>query len=151
MIKIIKSSWMMTLLSVVLLTACESTDDVLKKIDHTVPSVLFTPDTLEVAAGDKVTLNALVEDESGIQRIEFTYGDWRINKIIDLSSETGKASYPFSLEITVPADAKKSWEEISSFNDGSSIKINQQYHRLALSAWDKNRNLRKSYVFVRVK
>lgn len=139
------------LIPIILVTACESTEDILERIDHTVPSVLFTPDTVEVAAGATVRVNALIEDESGIQRIEFTYGDWRINQIIDLSKESGNYSYQFSTDIQVPADAKKEWEENLYFNDASSIKIIQKYHKLILSAWDKNRNLVKSYFYVRVK
>lgn len=146
-----KTAWIIASLLILSVTACESTDDVLEKIDHTVPSVKFTKDTLEVAAGEKIAINAIVEDESGIQRIEFTYGDWRINSIIDLSKETATSAYTFNLEITVPADAKKEWEENQYFNDGSPTKIIQYYHKLALSAWDRNRNLKKGYVYVRVK
>ncbi len=141
---------MVVSLPVLLLAACESTDDVLNNIDHTVPSVQFSPDTLVVAAGNTISVQAVVEDESGIQRIEFTYGDWRINKIIDLSNEASAVSFPFSMEIQVPANALKQWEESLYFNDGSSVKIIQQYHKLALSAWDKNRNLVKRYCYVKV-
>jgi hypothetical protein len=138
-------------LSIILVTACESTDDVLDKIDHTVPAVEFSADTLEVAAGGTLVINAVIEDESGIQRIEFAYGDWRINKIIDLSEEPNTPTYNFSLEITAPEDAKKEWEETLYFNDASSIKVVQRYHKLVLSAWDRNRNLRKGIVYVMVK
>jgi hypothetical protein len=138
-------------LSVLVFAACESTDDVLNRIDHTVPSVLFSSDTLESAPGESVVINAVIEDESGIQRIEFTYGDWRINKIVDLSSEAATVSTPFTLEIMIPENAVKSWEENQYFNDGTSIKITQQYHRLTLSAWDKNRNLNKRVVYLKVR
>jgi hypothetical protein len=146
-----KTALIISSLSILLFTACESTDDRLNEIDHTVPVVQFESDTLEVTAGDKATINAVVKDDSGIQRIEFSYGDWRINKITDLTLEANTVSYPFSLEITVPADAARQWEESLYFKDASSIKITQQYHRLALTAWDRNRNLVKGYVFVRVK
>jgi hypothetical protein len=149
-LKNIRIAWMVVSLPVLLLAACESTDDVLNNIDHTVPSVQFSPDTLVVAAGNTISVQAVVEDESGIQRIEFTYGDWRINKIIDLSNEASAVSFPFSMEIQVPANALKQWEESLYFNDGSSVKIIQQYHKLALSAWDKNRNLVKRYCYVKV-
>ncbi len=145
-----KRVWIVATISIMLVTACESTDDVLNRIDHTVPSVEFTTDTLEVTAGENIAINALIEDESGIQRIEFTYGDWRINNIIDLSEETGKFTYQFSIDVQVPADAKKEWEENKYFNDASSIKITQRYHQLVLSAWDKNRNLSKAYCYVKV-
>jgi hypothetical protein len=146
-----KTALLISSMLVLLMTACESTGDVLDRIDHTVPVVKFAADTLEVAAGEKVTINAVVGDDSGIQRIEFSYGDWRINKIVDLTLETNVISYPFSLEITVPADAAKEWAENLYFNDASSIMITQKFHRLALSAWDRNRNLVKGYVFIRVK
>jgi len=146
-----KNVWIVASLSLLLVTACESTEDVLDRIDHTVPTVVFANDTLEVDPGGTLTLNAAVSDESGIQRIEFTYGDWRINNIIDLSAETGTAPYAFTLDITVPADAKKEWEETLYFNDASSINITQRYHKLGLSAWDKNRNLKKEYVYVKVR
>jgi len=146
-----KTAWIIASLSILLFTACESTDDVLNNLDHTVPSILFTPDTLEVSAGEAIVLNAVIEDESGLQRIEFTYGDWRINKIIDLTEEAGTESYVFSQEIIVPTNAIKEWEENFYFNDGSSIKIIQRYHKLALSAWDKNRNLIKRYCYIKVK
>ncbi len=138
-------------LPVLFLAACESTGDVLERIDHTVPVVKFATDTLEVAAGDKITITATVEDASGIQRIEFSYGDWRINRIIDLTQEPNAVSFPFTQEVTVPADAAKQWEETRYFNDASSIKVIQQYHKLALTAWDRNRNQVKGYVYIRVK
>jgi len=146
-----KPAWLVASMVILLVTACESTDDVLNRIDHTVPSVQFAADTLEVDPGGTVLIQAVVEDESGIQRIEFTYGDWRINHIIDLREETGTESYSFSLEIEVPRDARKEWEENKYFNDASSIKIIQRYHKLALSVWDKNRNLSKTYCYIKVK
>lgn len=145
-----KTARILATLSIVIFTACESTDDAMNKIDHTVPSVMFNQDTVEVTAGENLAVRAVVEDESGIQRIELTYGDWRINNIVDLTDENS-VSYPFTLDITVPSDAIKEWEESRYFNDGSSIKIRQQYHKIALSAWDKNRNLRKAYLYVKVK
>jgi len=146
-----KPTWMLILFSIMVFQACESTEDTLETLDHSVPSVEFNPDTLEVNAGETVTLNAEISDESGIQRIEFSYGDWRINEIIDLSLEDFPSSYTFSTQITVPADALKEWEESKYFNDGTSVLITQQHHKLSLSTWDKNRNLRKGYVFVKVK
>jgi len=138
------------LISLVSLFACESTEDILKKTDHTVPAIVFMPDTLDVKAGSAFMVHASIEDQSGLQRLEFSYGDWRINQIVDLSEESGNESYLFDAEFTVPADAKLEWEENLYFNDASSIKIKQQYHRLTLSAWDKNRNLGKGIVYVRV-
>ena len=136
--------------SLILLAACESTDDILDRIDHKVPAIEFTNDTLAADPGSSITVSAIIEDESGIERIEFSYGSWRINQIVDLSQEPVTSSYSFTTEITIPTNAIKEWQEDKYFNDASSIKITQRYHPLALSAWDKNRNLNKVYVYVRV-
>lgn len=146
-----KITFIALVFSACLFQACESTDDILNNLDHSVPSVQFNPDTLEVDAGGTVTINAVAEDESGVQRIEFTYGDWVINEIVDLTNEETQVSYAFSTEITVPAEALKEWKENKYFNDGTSIEITQQYHKLGLSCWDKNRNLKKEYVYIKVK
>jgi hypothetical protein len=146
-----KIGWILVSLLIVLFTGCETTDDILETLDHTVPEVQFNPDTLEVTAGEKVAVNALLSDESGIQRIEFTYGNWKLNTIVDLSAEPVQPSYTFTTEITVPADALKSWEEKEYYNDGTSLVITQTYHKLLLTVWDKNRNLRKGYCYVKVK
>ena len=91
-----KIGWILVSLLIVLFTGCETTDDILDTLDHTVPAVQFNPYTLEVTASEKVTLNALLSDESGIQRIEFTYGNWKINTIVDLSAEPVQPSYTFT-------------------------------------------------------
>ena len=146
-----KIGWILVSLLIVLFTGCETTDDILDTLDHTVPAVQFNPDTLEVTAGEKVTINALLSDESGIQRAEFTYGNWKLNTIVDLSNEPVQTTYTFTTEITVPEDALKSWDEKEYYNDGTSLVITQTYHKLLLTVWDKNRNLRKGYCYVRVK
>jgi len=146
-----KIGWILVSLLIVLFTGCETTDDLLDTLDHTVPAVQFNPDTLEVTAGEKVTINALLSDESGVQRIEFTYGNWKLNTIVDLSNEPVQTTYTFTTEITVPEDALKSWEEKEYYNDGTSLVITQTYHKLLLTVWDKNRNLRKGYCYVKVK
>ena len=146
-----KIGWILVSLLIVLFTGCETTDDILDTLDHTVPTVQFNPDTLEVTAGEKVTINALLSDESGVQRIEFTYGNWKLNTIVDLSNEPVQTTYTFTTEITVPEDALKSWEEKEYYNDGTSLVITQTYHKLLLTVWDKNRNLRKGYCYVKVK
>ena len=145
-----KILWATSMFFLILLTACESTDDILDRIDHKVPAIEFTNDTLAADPGSSITVSAIIEDESGIERIEFSYGSWRINQIVDLSQEPVTSSYSFTTEITIPTNAIKEWQEDKYFNDASSIKITQRYHPLALSAWDKNRNVNKVYVYVRV-
>lgn len=136
---------------VMVFTSCESTDDILERLDHEVPEVEFMSDTVEVEAGSTLNVDAWVRDSSGIERIEFSYGNWLINVIEDLSGEPVMEEVEFSTEIAVPEDALKEWEEEKYFNDASSIVIIQQYHPLALSAWDKNRNMRKAYLYVKIK
>lgn len=134
-----------------LITSCESTEDILERLDHEVPVVEFISDTVEVDAGATLNVDAWVRDSSGIERIEFSYGNWRINEIEDLSEQPVMEEVEFSTEITVPEDALKEWQEEKYFNDASSIMIIQQYHPLALSAWDKNRNTTRAYLYVKVK
>ena len=132
------------------ISSCETTDDILNSIDHEVPTIDFGQDSLTVDAGASVSISATIEDESGIERIEFSYGNWRINEILDLSDQTSTEIYEFTTEVTVPVDAVKEWEEDKYFNDASSIKIIQEYHRLELKAWDKNRNEKKGIVYIKV-
>jgi hypothetical protein len=132
------------------ISSCETTDDILNSIDHEVPTIDFGQDSLTVDAGASVIITATIEDESGIERIEFSYGNWRINEIVDLSDQASTEIYEFTSEVTVPVDAVKEWEEDKYFNDGSSIKIIQKYHRLELKAWDKYRNQKKSIVYIKV-
>jgi hypothetical protein len=132
------------------ISSCETTDDILNSIDHEVPTIDFGQDSLTVDAGASVFITATIEDESGIERIEFSYGNWRINEILDLSDQASTEIYEFTSEVTVPVDAVKEWEEDKYFNDGSSIKIIQKYHRLELKAWDKNRNEKKGIVYIKV-
>lgn len=133
-----------------IISSCETTEDILNSIDHEVPNIEFVQDSLVVNAGASVSISATVEDESGIERVEFSYGNWRINEIQDLSDQASSETYEFTTEIIVPVDAEKEWEEDKYFNDASSIKIIQQYHRLELKAWDKNRNERKSIIYIKV-
>jgi hypothetical protein len=135
---------------VMVLTSCESTDDILERLDHEVPEVEFMSDTVEVDAGSTLNVDAWVRDASGIERIEFSYGNWLINVIDDYSEAPASDEVTFSTERMVPEDALKSWEEEKYFNDASSIMIVQEYHPLALSAWDRNRNMRKAYLYVKV-
>jgi hypothetical protein len=132
------------------ISSCETTEDILNSIDHEVPGINFDQDSLVVNAGESVNISATIDDESGIERVEFSYGDWRINEIKDLSDQTSTEIYEFTTEIMVPADAVKEWEEDKYFNDASSIKVIQQYHRLELKAWDKNRNERKGILYMKV-
>ena len=137
-------------ITLLLTYSCESTEDILNSIDHEVPSVEFGEDSIVVNAGGSISISATIGDESGIERLEFSYGDWRINEITDLNDiETGEL-YEFTTEVFVPVDAVKEWEEDKYFNDATSIKIIQQYHPLELKAWDKNRNEKKAYVYIKV-
>lgn len=138
------------LFSLLVFTACESTEDILESIDHEVPDIQFLSDSIEVSIGDIFTVEALVEDESGIERMVFSYGNWRINEIVDLAEEPALDPYTFTTEVAVPEDALKEWEEEKYFNDASSIVVIQQYHALELTAWDTNRNERKAYMYVKV-
>ncbi len=130
--------------------SCETPEDILNNLDHQVPEITFTTDTLVIAAGANATATVTVEDEAGIDRIEFSYGSWQINQIFNLSEEGSPDSHTLNLEFTIPLDAETQWDETLYFNDGSSIVILQQYHKLLLNSWDVNRNMNTAILYVKI-
>ena len=56
------------------ISSCETTEDILNSIDHEVPGINFDQDSLVVNAGESVNISATIDDESGIERVEFSYG-----------------------------------------------------------------------------
>jgi hypothetical protein len=130
--------------------SCETPEDILKNLDHKVPKITFQTDTLVIAAGVNATALVSVEDESGIDRIEFSYGAWQINQVFSLSEEGSPELHSVSIEFTVPLNAETQWEEILYFNDGSSILILQQYHKLLVKSWDVNRNMNTGILYVKI-
>jgi hypothetical protein len=130
--------------------SCETPEDILKNLDHKVPEISFDTDTLVIAAGANATALVMVKDESGIDRIEFSYGAWQINQVFNLSEEGSPESHSVSIEFTVPLNAETQWEEILYFNDGSSIVILQQYHKLLVKSWDVNRNMNTGILYVKI-
>jgi len=145
-----KKILLLVILPAIVLFACETPEDIFDTIDHTLPAVVFSPDTLVTTAGNTIKVKAEISDESGIQRIEFSYGNWRVNEIINLKEAGNPKTYTFEKDIAVPTDVLKQWEENQYYNDGSSLKIMQHYHKLTLTTWDMNRNMRKGWVWVRV-
>ncbi len=130
--------------------SCDTSEDVLARLDHTVPSIRFSQDSLTVIAGNTAGVILTVEDESGIDRIEFSYGNWLINKIYNLKEENNPKSYNLTLEFQVPENALRQWEENLYFNDGTFVKIIQQYHKLSIKTWDMKRNMNTGIIYVKV-
>jgi hypothetical protein len=130
--------------------SCETPEDILNNLDHQVPEITFETDTLVIAAGANGNARVTVEDEAGVERIEFSYGAWQINQIFNLSEEGNPASHSVDLEFTVPVDAETQWDETFYFNDGSSIEILQQYHKLLVNSWDVNRNMNTAILYVKI-
>ncbi len=146
-----KIAWCITLFTFLFVAACETPLDILEGMDHQVPVIEFDQDTLYAEAGSTVVASATVYDESGLERIEFSYASWLINETVSLLDEEKPESYSLSLEFDVPEDALTEWQEEKFFNDGSSIVITQHYHRLEVAAWDTSRNMGVGILYVRIK
>lgn len=130
--------------------SCETPEDILNNLDHTVPVVRFENDSITVNAGEQVSAGIIIEDESGIDRIVFSYPNWIINEVIEVDDKTIQ-TYTFTVTFHVPEDALTEWEEDFIYNDGTTIKISQRYHRLKVTAWDNHRNMGSGDLYVKVR
>ena len=112
--------------------------------------------TLTAAKSASVKLNVTVSDNIALKTLELAYSGWLVSKYINFSNPEGDIpknplTYNFSTEFTVPADAVSTpWIETFNFNDGSSIKITQPYHKMTLTVVDINMNKRVIPVYIRV-
>jgi hypothetical protein len=80
------------------ISSCETTDDILNSIDHEVPTIDFGQDSLTVDAGASVFITATIEDESGIERIEFSYLRNNMTDTFFLTGVTQSRQNPLPLE-----------------------------------------------------
>lgn len=145
-----KIGFMAALLVPLILTACgNSAEERSLSLDHKVPSYEVLTDSLVVDKLQEVNLSVRVADESGLYRLVFSYGDWMLNEIIYM--EKAPEEYLFETSIAIPENAKTSWEEITTYHDGSTAKITQSYHKLTLSVTDVNMNVRTVPIYVKVR
>lgn len=112
--------------------------------------------TVSATSGTSITMSVVISDNVGIKTAELAYSTWLVSKYINFSNPEGDIplkpkSYTFTATIGVPASAIKTpWIETFTFNDGSTLKISQSYHKLTLTVIDVNMNKRIVPVFVKV-
>jgi len=130
--------------------ACESSEDISRKMDHEVPSYKVLTDSLTVAPGQQIEIKVEISDNAGLSKLLLTYGNWGIQEVLSLADLNYPKTYLFTTKVSVPNDAAKEWVEDFIRNDGYVLKINQKYHKLNLEATDINMNVRNIPVYIRV-
>ena len=130
--------------------ACDSSEDISYKMDHEVPSYKLLTDSLLVQQGQNVEIKVEISDDAGLSTIVFSYDVWSVRESFSLMEENYPKSYTFAITITIPDDAEKEWIEEVIRNDGSTVRIPQQYHKLNIEASDVNLNVRNIPVYIKV-
>jgi hypothetical protein len=116
----------------------------------------ITLPTLTVAKGSTVGISVVISDNVALKTAELSYANWLFSKYINFTNPEGDIplkpqSYTFTAQVAVPADAVSTpWLESYYFNDGSSMKITQSYHKMVLTVTDVNMNVRIMPIFVKV-
>jgi len=135
------------------LYACDSAYDISMKFDHEVPSYKLFTDSLTVSPGQTVAIKVEVSDNIGLAELVFSYSEWSIME--SLSDALRELNYPksftFETSIIIPEDAREEWIEDLERNDGSIVKITQNYHKLNLEVTDVNLNVRNVPINIRVR
>jgi hypothetical protein len=171
------------------IVACESAEDISRKLDHAVPGcnsltlkaggetktiddsivgkllwgvvpktnleVISLP-TVTAKTGTSIEISIEISDNDALKTVELSYPDWLYSKYINFANPDGEIpltprSYTFTAQVNVPATAKTlPWIETYYFNDGSSMKITQSYHKITLTVVDVNMNARTIPIFVKV-
>jgi len=112
--------------------------------------------TLTVSKGDSISISVVISDNVALKTADLAISDWLFDKYINFSNPEGNIpktpqSYTFTAKVGVPLNAVTTpWLEDYYFNDGSSMKITQSYHKLTLTVTDINMNQRIIPIFVKV-
>jgi hypothetical protein len=112
--------------------------------------------TVSVTKGSTLNISVVISDNVALRTAELAYSAWLYSKYINFSNPEGDIplkpeSYTFTADIIVPADAVTTpWIETFTFNDGSTLKINQPYHKMTLTVVDVNMNKRILPIYVKV-
>jgi hypothetical protein len=138
------------ILSALMFYACETAEDISLGMDHEVPSYQVLTDSLVVHPGQTVEIKVNVTDNAGLSKLVFAYGNWLLRESVTLDELNYPLSYSFTTSLTIPEDAEKEWEEDFVQNNGATLKIVQQYHKLILEATDVNKNVRNIPVYIKV-
>jgi len=112
--------------------------------------------TLTVSTRSTINVSVVISDNDAIKTAELSYSNWLFSKYINFSNPEGDIpltpkEYTFSAQVVVPGDAVTTpWLESYYFNDGSSMKITQSYHKFTLTVVDVNMNSCSIPIFVKV-
>lgn len=131
--------------------ACETAEDLSKRLDHEVPFCKVLTDSLIVYAGQSIEIKVDVSDNAGLDKLVFSYENWFLRETVSLRELNYPKSYRFETRLVIPDDAEKEWEEEVITNTGASYKITQCYHKLNLEATDINMNVRNIPIYIQVK
>jgi hypothetical protein len=111
--------------------------------------------TVTAMVGSTIDISVVISDNDAVKTVELGYSAWLVSKYINFANPEGDIpltpqSYTFTAQVKVPDDAiTKPWIENYYFNDGSSMKITQSYHKLTLTVVDVNMNSRTIPIFVK--
>jgi len=116
----------------------------------------ITLPTVTASKGSTLDISIVISDNVALKTAEISYPNWLFSKYINFTNPEGDIplkpqSYTFTAQVVVPDNAVTSpWLESYYFNDGSSMKITQSYHKIVLTVMDVNMNTRIMPIFVKV-
>lgn len=116
----------------------------------------ITLPTVTASKGSTIGISVVISDNVALKTAEISYPNWLFSKYINFTNPEGDIplkpqSYTFTAQVVVPDNAVTSpWLESYYFNDGSSMKITQSYHKIVLTVVDVNMNTRIMPIFVKV-
>ena len=111
--------------------------------------------TVTASKGSTINISVTISDNDALKTAELSYSNWLFTEYINFANPEGDIpetpqSYNFTAQVTVPEDAVTTpWIETFYFNDGSTMKIIQSYHKLTLTVVDINMNTRTIPIYVK--
>lgn len=117
---------------------------------------VITLPTVTASKGSTIDISVVISDDEALKTVEISYPNWLFAKYINFTNPEGDIpltpkSYTFTAQVVVPENAVTGpWLENYYFNDGSSMKITQSYHKILLTVTDVNMNARVIPIFVKV-
>ena len=118
---------------------------------------VITLPTVTASKGSAIDISVVISDNVALKTAEISYPNWLFSKYINFANPVGDIplkpkSYTFTAQVVVPENAVTTpWLENYYFNDGSSMKITQSYHKIVLTVTDVNMNVRIIPIFVKIK
>lgn len=112
--------------------------------------------TVTASPGSTIDVSVILSDNEAIKTAELSYSAWLFSKYINFANPEGDIpltpkSYTFTAQVAVPDDAVTGqWIESFYFNDGSSMKITQSYHKMVLTVVDVNMNFRVIPIYIKI-